>query len=132
MSGAEPAHGGHAEPAGTSEPRHGIVVVALVMSAIAGASLVLAARRPTPTAPVRIAAHRVDVNSASAEEIGLLPEVGAELAATIVADRESRGPFADVRDLDRVKGIGPATVAELEPYVRCAESSASPGGAAPR
>lgn len=59
----------------------------------------------------------ISVNTASARALEAIPGVGPTTAAAIVADREARGPFASVEDLDRVKGIGPATVEKLRPFV---------------
>jgi competence ComEA-like helix-hairpin-helix protein len=73
---------------------------------------------------------RVDINTATAAELNVLPGLGPMLAERIVADRDQHGPFKDVDDLDRVSGIGPAIIDRLEPYV-VAEStpafSAIPG-----
>jgi len=59
----------------------------------------------------------LDVNRASAPALEALPGVGPVLAAAIVADRESRGPFPDVEALQRVPGIGPVRLAELRDFV---------------
>lgn len=59
----------------------------------------------------------VSLNDASATALDSLPGVGPALAAAIVADREANGPFPDVAALDRVQGIGPATVEELRPFL---------------
>ena len=56
---------------------------------------------------------RVDVDRASAEELERLPRIGPALAARIVADRESNGPFGSVEELQRVRGIGPAMASQL-------------------
>ena len=56
----------------------------------------------------------IDVNLATAEELEALPGVGPVLAARIVADREARGPFTGMADLDRVSGIGPSLLARLD------------------
>ena len=78
---------------------------------------------PTP-APVRsqppaaAPAGPVNINTASAAELEELPGIGPVLAARIVADRERNGLFKSVDDLDRVSGIGPATLARLRPLVR--------------
>ncbi|HIE10427.1 MAG TPA: hypothetical protein EYP62_02325 [Kiritimatiellae bacterium] len=49
----------------------------------------------------------IDVNRATAVEIaGRIDGVGPELARRIVADREANGPFFDVLDLARVRGVG--------------------------
>ncbi len=58
-----------------------------------------------------------DLNSATAAELELLPGVGPSTAAAIVDDRERNGPFVSVDDLDRVSGIGPATLDSLRGLV---------------
>ena len=52
--------------------------------------------------------QRVNINTASEEELTRLPGVGPATAAAIVADRAERGPFATVDELIRVRGIGPS------------------------
>ncbi len=56
--------------------------------------------------PARTAGEKINLNTATAEQIALLPGIGPKLAASIVADREKNGKFKRVADLDRVKGIG--------------------------
>ena len=72
--------------------------------------------------------ERIDPNSASAQELDRLPGVGAVAAQAIVAERELGGPFRDVGDLARVRGIGPATVAKLAPHIAVSEPRALPSG----
>jgi competence protein ComEA len=59
----------------------------------------------------------VDVNRASAEALEALPGVGPSTAAAIVAEREAGGPYADVDALVRARGVGPATVEALRPFI---------------
>lgn len=49
---------------------------------------------------------RINVNSATVDDLQRLPGVGAATAASIVDDRERNGPFLSVEDLMRVSGIG--------------------------
>lgn len=49
----------------------------------------------------------IDLNTADAAMLRLLPGIGPALAGRIVEDREANGPFASVEDLQRVRGIGP-------------------------
>lgn len=56
---------------------------------------------------------QVNLNSADALELALLPGVGPVLAERIVSDRVSRGAFESVDDLQRVRGIGPGKMAEI-------------------
>lgn len=76
----------------------------------------------TGTAPVAgdaggAAGPVVDVNAATVEQLVGLPRVGPVLAQRIVDYRTAHGPFASVDDLQRVPGIGPATLAELRALV---------------
>ena len=59
----------------------------------------------------------VNVNTASAEELSLLPGVGPARARAIVELRQQRGGFKRVEDLLEVKGIGEAGLAKLKPFL---------------
>jgi DNA uptake protein ComE-like DNA-binding protein len=56
---------------------------------------------------------RVSINHGSAADLESLPGVGPALAERITAGR----PYRSVHDLDRVRGIGPKTLAKLSPLV---------------
>lgn len=59
----------------------------------------------------------INLNTASAGELELLPGIGPALAERIIQDREQRGAFRSVNDLDRVSGIGPRTIQRLRDKV---------------
>ncbi len=59
----------------------------------------------------------VNLNTASADQLQLLPRVGPALAAEIIAFRDSNGPFRSVDELVAVKGIGENSLNRLSPYV---------------
>lgn len=59
----------------------------------------------------------VDVNTASPLALEAIPGVGAGRARAIVEERDRGGPYRTVDELDRVPGIGPATVDALRPFV---------------
>ena len=64
------------------------------------------------------ARYQVDINKADWPEFANLPGVGRKLAERIVQSREQAGPFADIDDLRRVRGIGARTLQTLRPYFR--------------
>ena len=66
---------------------------------------------PAPTQDTE--RRRVNINTASAQELMALPGIGEKRAANIIADREENGPFRFPEDITRVKGIGEETLAEL-------------------
>jgi competence protein ComEA len=73
-------------------------------------------------APVRPAASTpasklININTATARELELLPGIGPALAARIIAYRTENGVFRSVDDLDNVKGVGPRTLDRLRPMV---------------
>jgi len=61
--------------------------------------------------------YRVNVNTASAQELQALPGIGPALAQRIVQERTAHGGFKNLQDLQRVKGLGPSKTAKLAPYV---------------
>ncbi|MCO1340238.1 hypothetical protein BJH93_15305 [Kocuria polaris] len=55
----------------------------------------------------------VNVNTADAAGLEVLPGIGPALAGRIVDFRERNGPFKDVGDLGAVSGIGPVLLEQL-------------------
>ena len=81
---------------------------------------------PQPTTGARAAElmDRVDPNTAEWHDLAALPQIGPAVARRIVEEREAFAaanpgvvPYRTLDDLSRVKGIGPATLATLEPYL---------------
>ncbi len=62
-------------------------------------------------------ALRLDLNTATVEQLDTLPGVGPSLARVIVGYRESQGPFRKVDDLLRVSGIGPSKLQQFRSLV---------------
>ncbi|MGD9098212.1 MAG: ComEA family DNA-binding protein [Desulfobacterales bacterium] len=49
---------------------------------------------------------KININTASTEELTALIKVGDKTAERIIAYREANGPFSSVDELTNVKGIG--------------------------
>jgi competence protein ComEA len=59
----------------------------------------------------------VNINTASTEQLQMLPRVGPSLAGRIVEYREANGPFQSIDEILAVKGIGESSFEKLEPYI---------------
>lgn len=78
---------------------------------------------PAPSASPEAGSGRIDLNSATAEELCLLPGIGPVRAEAIVAYREENGPFRQTADIMNVRGIGQATFDKLKDYITAGEVS---------
>jgi len=56
----------------------------------------------------------VNINSATKEELDVLPGIGPVKAQAIVDYRKAHGPFKSVEDLKKVNGIGDATFDKIK------------------
>jgi competence protein ComEA len=96
-------------------------------SATAAPTLVAKSTSPPPSAddgnaargqPVKKApSGRINLNTATEEQLMLLPTVGPAKAERIVSWRKKNGGFRRVADLRRVKGFGYKTFKRLEPLL---------------
>jgi comEA protein len=55
----------------------------------------------------------ININTATQAELESLTGIGPTKAKAIIDYRSQNGPFVTVDDLDKVKGIGPATLAKI-------------------
>ena len=60
---------------------------------------------------------KLNLNTATAEQLELLPSVGPQKAERILTWRKKNGGFKRVADLRRVKGFGYKTFKRLEPFL---------------
>lgn len=86
---------------------------ALAFLTYAGTAL---AAKPLP-------AGKVNINTASVEQLATLPNVGPKLAARIIEYRQKSGSFKNAQELMNVRGIGEKNLAKIQPYVSVGEGA---------
>jgi competence protein ComEA len=69
--------------------------------------------RPTES----VAKQQVDLNRGQVHEFEQIPGIGPSLAWKIVSDRNERGPFLQVEELQRVPGVGEKTLDRVKPWL---------------
>jgi competence protein ComEA len=81
--------------------------------------LAAAARRALPLGEGEL----LDPNAVDAVELARLPRVGPAVASRIVAHREEHGPFRSRADLLAVRGVGPAVLEAISPFLALPEGA---------
>lgn len=59
----------------------------------------------------------VYINSASLEELMVLPGIGEKRAQSIIEYRNTKGKIESLEELESIQGLGPKICAGIEPYV---------------
>ena len=65
-----------------------------------------------------ISSGALNINTATIEELRMLPFVDSQTAQAIVDYRNSNGPFVSIDELTKVKGISRPLLIDLGPHLR--------------
>ncbi|MFQ5418049.1 MAG: ComEA family DNA-binding protein [Myxococcota bacterium] len=95
----------------TRTARASLLAMVLALGMLLSASPTLAAGGGSLTGVVNI-------NTATLEQLQMLPGIGESRARAVVAIRKKTGGFKSVDELAQVKGIGPVALERLRPFVR--------------
>jgi competence protein ComEA len=87
-----------------------ILTLALVILSLSTAAV-------ADAAPAPAGAGVVNINTADASQLSLLPRIGPKAAERIIAYRTEHGPFKKTAELMQVKGVGAKTFEGLSSYV---------------
>ena len=96
--------------------------LALALSFLASAGVAIAAGKPVPTG-------KVNINTATAQQLSELPGVGPKLAARIVEYRQKAGGFKTTQELMNVQGVGEKNFARIQPHLTVGDGAAKAASA---
>ena len=81
-----------------------------------GGNLQGASRTGTPSAK-STPRVKININTATVQDLEQVPGIGPVIAQRIIADRKQNGPYKAIEDLMRISGIKEEIVAKLRDYV---------------
>jgi competence ComEA-like helix-hairpin-helix protein len=73
--------------------------------------------KPLLKIPPKAGKQKIDLNSAPASELELLPGIGPVLSLRIINHRETKGKFQKIEDVMKVSGIGPKTFEKIKDLI---------------
>jgi competence ComEA-like helix-hairpin-helix protein len=90
--------------------------IGLLLVAFCALTGSLPAKKKPPAAPVNL-------NTATSEELQLVPGIGPVTAEKILQMRKSYGAFKSVDDLSAIRGIGPKRLEKMRKYLTVAKAT---------
>lgn len=95
----------------------GVIIGLLISGFVAGNTVQLSNYDRTIQLTAETTSGKININSASAEDLAILPGIGSELAGRIIAYREAEGQFLSVDELINVEGIGKNKLEDIKQYI---------------
>ena len=92
--------------------------LALAVASLLSTGVAFAAAKAAP-------AGKVNINTATVEQLTTLPGVGPKLAARIVEHRQKAGAFKSTQELINVRGIGEKNFEKIQGYLTLGEPGRS-------
>jgi len=94
------------------------LMAGVFLSVIAGAACTSVERSEPRTAPITAAGERLNINTATEDELAKLPHIGASVARKIVEHRERHGPFRRPEHLMLIDGISDSRFRRIRGLIR--------------
>jgi len=95
----------------------GAGVVPVVGTAASDSSAASTLDTSSPSASSSPVATKININTASADQLDTLPGIGPSYAQAIITYRMQHGPFKTIQDITNVTGIGDATFKKLQDQI---------------
>lgn len=70
---------------------------------------------------------RININTATVEQLDLLDGIGPAIAQRIIDYRTQNGPFTAIEDIMKVTGVGEKKFEQIKEYIKVGDSDENPG-----
>ena len=81
----------------------------------------------SPSEPKQNQDGKIDINTASLQQLQLLPGIGETIAQRIIDYRTEHGSFDSIEMLMNVSGIGEKKFEQIKPYIKAGGSNENSG-----
>lgn len=89
----------------------------VICTAVCVALSPLTQKAPVAARRESLSSDKIDMNTATVDQLESLPHIGTKTAQAIIAYRTQHGPFKQADDLIKVRGIGEKTFEELKKHI---------------
>ncbi len=94
-----------------------LLITLLLCSTVCVVLSPLAQKAPGPGRREPLMSEQININTATEDQLALLPGIGTRTAQAIIAYRAQHGPFKTAGDLTKVRGIGEKTLDGLHEHI---------------
>ena len=95
--------------------KHAVIIFVILLTF--GLSSFAAAKEASPKKSKPVLEGKLNINTATAKEIKMLPGIGKKTAANIVEHRTQNGNYTDIKSLLKVNGLGKKTLEKTKGYI---------------
>ena len=95
----------------------GVILGVLFSDRFSRTTVIFTGRNNNSTSATEETVAKININTASADELSILPGLGTEISERIIAYRQKHGPFLSIDEITNVDGIGDKKFEAIKDYI---------------